>query len=157
VKNKSRLSNARSTDRSWWWTVPIRSRGNRTFSFSSPNWPDQKNRLDELLALNHSLNTVYILKEELSRMWDYKYPGAARNFFEGWYRMAVESKIEPLLRFAKTLARHWEGIAAHCRHPIHTSVLEGVNNKAKVTKRVAFGFHDPEYFFLKLRAAFQGG
>lgn len=125
------------------------------------NWenlkPDQKDRLDELLALNRSLNTVYILKEELSRMWDYKYPGAARNFFEGWCQMAVESNIEPLLKFAKTLARHWEGIAAHCRHPIHTSVLEGVNNKAKVIKRVAFGFHAPEYFFLKLRAAFPGG
>lgn len=124
------------------------------------NWDnlksDQKDRLDELLDLNKRLNTVYILKEDLKRLWDYKYPGAAWNFFVEWYRMAIYSKIEPLKRMARMLWNHWEGIAAHCRYPIHTSVLEGINNKAKVIKRVAFGYRDTAYFFLKLRAAFPG-
>ena len=48
------------------------------------------------------------------------------------------------------------GIIAHCRWPLHTSVLEGVNNKIKVIKRMAFGFRDDAYFFLKIRAAFPG-
>jgi transposase len=43
---------------------------------------------------------------------------------------------------------------AHCRYPIHTSVLEGINNKIKVIKRVAYG-RDEEYFFLKIRGAFR--
>ncbi|MBU0711246.1 transposase, partial [bacterium] len=34
------------------------------------------------------------------------------------------------------------------------SFLEGMNNKIKVIKRVAFGFRDSEYFFLKIRASF---
>jgi transposase len=125
------------------------------------NWDnlkqDQKSRLETLLDLNRRLNTVYILKEDLSRLWDYKYPGAAWKFFKQWYRTAIYSKIEPLKRFARMLLRHWKGIAAHCHHPIHTSVLEGINNKAKVIKRVAFGYRDMDYFFLKLRAAFPGG
>ncbi|MDX7818022.1 transposase, partial [Aeromonas caviae] len=37
-----------------------------------------------------------------------------------------------------------------------TSVLEGVNNKIKVIKRMAYGFRDSEYFFLKIKAAFPG-
>jgi transposase len=117
---------------------------------------DQKDRLEELLELNKRLNTVYILKEDLKRLWDYKYPGAAWNFFVKWYRMAIYSKIEPLKRMARMLWNHWDGIAAHCRYPLHTSVLEGVNNKAKVIKRMAFGYRDMAYFFLKLRAAFPG-
>ena len=38
---------------------------------------------------------------------------------------------------------------------MHTSVLEGVNNRIKVIKRMAYGFRDSEYFFLKIKAAFR--
>ncbi len=62
---------------------------------------DQKDRLKELLELNKRLNTVSILKEDLQRLWDYKYPGAARNFFVKWYRMAIDSRIEPLKRMTR--------------------------------------------------------
>ena len=37
-----------------------------------------------------------------------------------------------------------------------TSVLEGMNNRIKVIKRMAYGFRDPSYFFLKIKAAFPG-
>ncbi|MFZ6048668.1 transposase, partial [Pseudomonas sp. CR3202] len=37
-----------------------------------------------------------------------------------------------------------------------TSVLEGVNNRIKVIKRMAYGFRDSVYFFLKIKAAFPG-
>jgi len=33
-------------------------------------------------------------------------------------------------------------------------VLEGMNNKIKVIKRVAYGYRDNDYFFLKIKAAF---
>ncbi len=36
------------------------------------------------------------------------------------------------------------------------SVLEGINNKIKVIKRMAYGYRDDDYFFLKIRAAFPG-
>ena len=32
--------------------------------------------------------------------------------------------------------------------------LEGINNKIKVIKRKAYGFHDTEYFFLVIKDAF---
>jgi transposase len=35
-------------------------------------------------------------------------------------------------------------------------MLEGINNKIKVIKRMAYGFRDHAYFFLKIRAAFPG-
>ena len=48
------------------------------------------------------------------------------------------------------------GLLAHCRSPLHASVLEDINNKIKVIKRMAYGFRDDQYFFLKIRAAFPG-
>ena len=37
---------------------------------------------------------------------------------------------------------------------LHTGILEGVNNKTKVIKRIAYGYRDEEYFFLRIRGAF---
>ena len=62
----------------------------------------------------------------------------------------------PLVAFAKRLERYFPGILAHCRWPLHTSVIVGINNKIKVIKRMAYGFRDDDYFFLKIRAAFPG-
>jgi len=113
-------------------------------------------RLRELLAANRKLSTVYILKDDLKHLWDYKYPGAALRFWKQWYSRAIRSRIEPLKKFARNLKEYLPGILAHCRWDLHTSLLEGINNKIKVLKRVAYGFRDHDYFFLKIRAAFPG-
>ncbi len=52
-------------------------------------------------------------------------------------------------------AQPWWG-CGHARWPLHTSLLEGINNKIKVIKRMAYGLRDDEYFFLKIRSAFPG-
>jgi transposase len=113
-------------------------------------------RLGELLAANKALMTVYVLKDDLKQLWDYRYPAAAQRFWKSWLGRAVRSRIEPLKTFARKLRDYLPGILAHCRWPLHTSLLEGINNKIKVIKRMAYGFRDDEYFFLKIRAAFPG-
>lgn len=113
-------------------------------------------RLRELLAANRKLATVYVLKDDLKQLWRYRRVGAARRFWRQWYNRAIRSRIEPLKSFARKLKGYLDGILAHCRWPLHTSMLEGINNKIKVLKRVAYGYRDDEYFFLKIRAAFPG-
>ena len=80
----------------------------------------------------------------------------ARRFWEQWYGRALDSGIAPLIRFAKAMQKRLHGILAHCHWPLHTSVIEGINNKIKVIKRMAYGLRDNDYFFLKIRAAFPG-
>ena len=113
-------------------------------------------KLDELLQANRKLTTVYVLKDDLKHLWDYVYEGSARRFWEQWYSRAMHSRIEPLKKFARRLKEYLPGILAHCRWPLHTSLLEGINNKIKVIKRMAYGYRDDDYFFLKIRAAFPG-
>ena len=113
-------------------------------------------RLRELLKANRRLMTVYVLMADLKHLWDYRYPGAAKRFFKRWMSRAMRSRIEPLKTFARKLKGYLPGILSHCRWPLHTSMIEGVNNKIKVIKRMAYGYRDEEYFFLKIRAAFPG-
>lgn len=73
-----------------------------------------------------------------------------------WCGVARQDGHPSLVRFANRLERYQHGIINHCKHHIHTSMLEGVNNKIKVIKRVAYGFHDVDYFALKVKQAFPG-
>jgi len=113
-------------------------------------------RLRELLAANRALFIVYVLKDDLKRLWRFRYPGAARRWWRSWYRRALASRLPPLIQFARRLRASIEYIVNHCRYPLHTGLLEGINNKIKVLKRMAYGYRDDDYFFLKIRAAFPG-
>ncbi len=113
-------------------------------------------RLDELLAANQALMTAYVLKDDLKGLWSHRREKDARAAWESWFQRALESAIAPLVAFARKLEKYLPGILAHANWPLHTSLLEGINNKIKVIKRMAYGFRDDHYFFLKIRAAFPG-
>lgn len=117
---------------------------------------DDMLRLQELLDANKNLFTVYLLKEDLKQLWRFKQTEEAEIFWEHWYRRAMESKIPQLMLFAQRLQAYLKGILNHCLWQLHTGILEGINNKIKVIKRMAYGFRDHDYFFLKIRAAFPG-
>jgi transposase len=117
---------------------------------------DQRARLKEILATNERLNAVYWLKDLLKHIWDYVRESWAMSAIDAWQAVAEAVDHPALLRFARMLEKYKYGILNHCKHPIHTSKLEGVNNKIKVIKRIAYGFHDLEYFALKVKQALPG-
>jgi transposase len=118
--------------------------------------PGEDVTLDELLSANRSLFVVYVLRDALKELWHYRHSGYAARAWRSWYRKALRSGIEPLRRFARALRPYLPGILAHCRYPLGTNLIEGINNKIKVIKRMAYGFRDDAYFFLKIRGAFPG-
>lgn len=117
---------------------------------------DQKKQLGQLLGINENINLAYILKDDLKRLWDYKYPKCAERLLNNWIERAKLSGSKPLVKFAKTLERYRYGLINHCRYPIDNGKLEGMNNKIKVVKRIAYGFHDDDYFILKIKQACSG-
>ena len=64
--------------------------------------------------------------------------------------------LHPIRGRPRRPAEKLDGLLSHCEFPRHTNPLEGINNKIKVIKRMAYGFRDDHYFFLKIRAAFPG-
>jgi transposase len=118
--------------------------------------PDQADRLDELLKLNENLSRVYVLKDQLKVIYQYKQRAPAKAALDDWIAMAERIDNYHMAQFIKTLRRFEYGILNHCDFQIGTSKLEGVNNKIKVIKRKAYGFHDPVYFGLKIKQAFPG-
>jgi transposase len=117
---------------------------------------EQRITLRELLAANQALMTVYVMKSSLKAIWSAPSAWDWRRAWNDWMRQARESGIEPLMRFAKRLAPYWRGVLSRVRWPMHTGQLEGINNRIKVMKRMAYGYRDSDYFFLKIKAAFPG-
>ncbi|HEX8785019.1 MAG TPA: ISL3 family transposase [Terriglobales bacterium] len=117
---------------------------------------DQAVKLEELLAANQPLATVYLLKTELKEIWYAPTVREGARRWKSWLRLALDSRIAPLIQFAKRLKKYRRGILASAIYPMSSSILEGVNNRIKVIKRMAYGFRDASYFFLKIKDAFPG-
>ena len=115
---------------------------------------EQKQHLKQLLELNETISTVMILKEKLKYIWNYSSKAWATKALDSWCSLARSLNHPSVTAVAKMLERYRYGIINHCDYPIHTGKLEGVNNKIKVIKRKAYGFHDLRYFTLKIYQAF---
>ncbi len=117
---------------------------------------EQQLRLQDLLAANQSLMTVYLMKAELKTLWSPTTAWGWRSAWKQWLRLAGESEIPALKQFAKRLRGYWRGILSRVRWPMHTGQLEGINNRIKVIKRMAYGYRDSEFFFMKIKNDFPG-
>jgi len=118
--------------------------------------PDERVRLRELLQANERLNAVYVLKDQLKMIYHYRRRGWAKKALDQWCALAEEVDHRAMRRFIGRIRYFEYGILNHCDYAISTSPLEGVNNKIKVIKRKAYGFHDPHYFALKVKQALPG-
>lgn len=116
----------------------------------------QEIKLDELLQANQPLMMVYLLKQQLKELWYAPNEDEAWRRWQQWCRLVSESGLEAAKQFCKRLSGYVDGIIASATHRLNTSVLEGMNNKIKVIKRMAYGYRDNDYFFLKIKAAFPG-
>ncbi len=121
---------------------------------------NRKEKLDRLIRDNGLLATLYPIVEKLREIWRERNPAKATEVIEETRELllAVNDKFNfaPAKRFAMMLKRRQEGLVEVGRYGFSTGRLEGMNNKIKVIKRIAYGFHDLEYFYLKIKGAFPG-
>lgn len=108
-------------------------------------------RLDQLLAQNQPLASLYALKEQLQHVWQPEStPADMAARLDDWCGMAKAAGITGLSRFVKTLQSHRSGICAYADHPITTARLEAGNVSIALLRRRARGFRDMAYLKLKI-------
>jgi transposase len=88
----------------------------------------------------------WTLKEAFRPFWNFAYPAVARRFFRRWYYWATHSRLPAMIKAAKTLERHLEGILAYFRHGITNAFVEGMNSKIQDIKSAARGFRSYENY-----------
>lgn len=117
-------------------------------------WPLLKNKenltekqvvkLKELLR--HKLRSVkgYLLREDFQRFWQYRYIGWAEKFLDDWTQRTMYSKLEPMKKVARMLRNHKDLILNWFRADgkVSNGTVEGLNLKAKLAMRKAYGFRN---------------
>jgi transposase len=107
---------------------------------------NQSVSLKELLSYNLKCVRAYLLKESFQQLWSYKSSTWAAKFLDSWCTRAMRSKIDPMKKLAKMLRRHRPLILNWfaAKGELSSGIVEGLNNKAKLTTRKSYGFKSPE-------------
>ncbi len=102
----------------------------------------QEPKLRELVRYNLQSVRAYLLKEEFQLLWTYVSPAWAGKFIDRWTARVMRSRIEPLKREARTIRRHEPLILNwfKAKGVFSSGIVEGLNNKAKLTMRKSYGF-----------------
>ncbi len=99
-------------------------------------------KLKELLRYNLKAVRAYLLREEFQRFWEYRSVYWAGRFLQGWCAKAMRSRIEPMKKVARMLRYH-QGLLLNwfrARGTVSAGSVEGLNYKAKLAMRKAYGF-----------------
>jgi transposase len=102
----------------------------------------QRARLRELLQHNLRAVRAMLLREWCDHFWHYRSLDWAGAFLDEWCVQVMRSRIEPMKKVARMLRRHRPLILNwfRARGEISAAIVEGFNNKAKLTTRKAYGF-----------------
>jgi transposase len=103
---------------------------------------NQEVRLSDLLRYNLKAVRSYLLKEDFQFFWDYISPFWAGAFLDLWCKRVMRSRIEPMKKVARRLRSHRELLLNwfRARKAISSGVMEGFNNRLKLTTRKSYGF-----------------
>lgn len=115
--------------------------------YSAENLPERhRERFDALRRLNLKTGRAWALKESLRGLW------SCGDFWQGWthwkrwFFWATHSRLEPVIRAARTVERHLRNVLTYFDHRITNAVSEGINSKIQTIKKMAFGFRNKEHF-----------
>ena len=102
----------------------------------------QQRVLEDLLQYNLRTVKAYLMKNDFFQFWEQISPWGAGRFLDAWCQRAMYSKIEPIKEVARMLRRHRELIMNWFRtkKEFSSGVVEGLNGKAKLTTKMAYGF-----------------
>jgi len=103
-------------------------------------------KLSELLKYNLRSVRAHLLKEDFQRFWEYVSPGWAGKFLDQWCTRTMRSKLEPMKKVARTLRTHRSLILNwfKAKGQFSSGIVEGLNNKVKLTTRKSYGFRTYE-------------
>ena len=82
------------------------------------------------------------MREDFQWFWTYNSATWANKFLKDWTTRTMRSKLKPMKKVAKMLRRHKELILNwfHAKGELSSGPVEGLNNKAKLAIKKAYGF-----------------
>ncbi len=106
--------------------------------------------IDKLRTANRDINCGMLLVEYFHKALDQKNVPDFRKVIARWYQLCRNTRFEPFLKFAKTLRKYRKNIEGYITSRLTTAVIEGLNNKIKVLKRMGYNYTNEVSFMRKI-------
>lgn len=102
----------------------------------------QKETLESLTMSNMNLKTMraYNIRQAFQDIYQATSEEEFTTYLRKWYYWATHSKLEPMIKAAKTVKRHWDGIVRWYESKINNGILEGLNSVIQAAKSKARGY-----------------
>jgi len=102
----------------------------------------QKEILESLTMSNMNIKTMraYNIRQAFQDIYQATSQEEFVTYLNKWYYWATHSKLEPMIKAAKTVKRHWDGIVRWYKSKINNGILEGLNSVIQAAKSKARGY-----------------
>ena len=102
----------------------------------------QKEQLNELTMSNMNIKTIraYNIRQSFQDIYQANTQEEFITYLNKWYYWATHSKLEPIVKVAKAIKRHWDGIVKWYESKINNGILEGLNSVIQAAKSKARGY-----------------
>ncbi len=115
--------------------------------YSQENLPEKhQERFSTLKALDLKTSRAWAIKENLRLFWKQSSKTQGLEHFKRWYFWATHSKLEPIIKVAKTLKRHLDGMITYFHFKITNAHAEGLNSRIQAIKVKGRGYRNQEHF-----------
>ena len=111
---------------------------------------EEQNMLGKLKMLNTNISNAMIIVDYFHKILEEKGVQGFRSRLAKWYGMIRDSKLLPLRKFARQVRKYRINIEAYIRSNLTTAISEGLNNKIRVLKAMAYNYSNEESFMLKI-------
>jgi len=103
---------------------------------------DQQKKLDDLEMSKLNLKSVRALhiRENFQEIYKAETREQFETLLKKWYFWATHSRLEPIIKAAKTIKKHWDGIVEWKKSQISNGILEGLNSIVQAAKSKARGY-----------------
>jgi transposase len=106
---------------------------------------EQKVILKNIERLNIKTARAYKIKLAFQNIFKQDNDNAVESL-KAWYSWAIRSRLEPVIQFAYTVKKHWNGILRWFKSRINNGILEGLNSVIQAAKAKARGFRTFKHF-----------
>lgn len=102
----------------------------------------QKDTLASLSMSNMNLKTMraYNIRQSFQDIYQANSQKEFTTYLKKWYYWATHSRLEPMIKAAKMVKRHWDGIVRWYESKINNGILEGLNSVIQAAKSKARGY-----------------
>ena len=106
---------------------------------------EQAQVFQELKASRLATVRATHLKSVFQDLFVYDNVEEAEPLLKHWYFWATHSRIAPMIKAAKTIKKHWDGVVRWFSSRISNGLLEAINSLIQSAKRKARGFRSTRY------------